>query len=143
MKLYLAHPTTSRRGVRAWELQFEKQTGVELMNPFYDTARKDIDNLDNGTSTRWDVSSDVVNADLDMIKEADGIVALVDGSISYGTTMEMVYAFQWNKPVYVICTNGHADHPWIRYHASKIFLCTGEFTSFIEGYIKEGAQNAP
>ena len=41
--------------------------------------------------------------------------------ISYGTIMEIVYAKINNKPVYSLITNGHDNHPWLKYHSKKIF----------------------
>ncbi len=41
MKFYLAHPLKIRHEIRERELEFEKNTGIELINPFYDPKGKD------------------------------------------------------------------------------------------------------
>jgi hypothetical protein len=48
MKLYLAHPFLDRYEIRLWEDTFEYRTGIELVNPFYDVNREDIDLIDAG-----------------------------------------------------------------------------------------------
>ena len=47
--LYLAHPLKMRHEVREWELDFERQTDQQLLNPFYDVdGREDIKQMDQG-----------------------------------------------------------------------------------------------
>jgi nucleoside 2-deoxyribosyltransferase len=135
MKLYLAHPIGSRKGVRSWEMEMEaKHPGLELINPFYDTERVDIHEIDAGRMSRFGVDPDgIVNADVDLIMKSDGMVAIINGDVSYGTVMEIVYAFLNHKPVYVICTNGYGKHPWLNYHATKVFIYTNDFEVFLKG----------
>ena len=67
-----------------------------------------------------------------MIASSDGVVALITGDLSYGTVQEIVYAKILNRIVYIICTNGHHNHPWIRYHSTKVFQTLEEFETFIK-----------
>lgn len=121
--LYLAHPFAAREYIRKWEQQFEERTGITLNNPFYDQDRDDVAQVDRGERKRYEhlLSSDLVRADLQFILASDGLLAVIDGSISYGTIMEIVYANVFNLPVFLIVTNGHHDHPWLKQHACDIF----------------------
>ncbi len=122
-RFYLAHPIGTRHEVRAWELEFEKRTGIELANPFYDTARTDIIAIDRGEKTPFSETLDpigIVEADLDMIDKGDGLVALVNKDVpSIGTFMEAWYAaMDADMPVYIISPNWFT-HPWLRYVADQ------------------------
>jgi len=116
---YLAHPLALRHEIREKELAFEKRTGVELINPFYDADREDIVAIDAGTMERFSEKLDfqaIVKNDLDAIDRAQGIVAIVrKGAISMGTPMEMWYTLTSLKPVFVICYDELKAHPWVLY----------------------------
>jgi len=125
---YLSHPWKSRAYVRKWELNIEKQTGITLLNPFYDEPRREVDEIDNGTREEYDLDPYmIVQRDIAAIRRCEGVVAIIDGGTSYGTIMEIVYAFSMGKPVYLICTNGQEKHPWLRYHCLTIFTSFKEF----------------
>lgn len=132
--LYLAHPFDSRKYIREWELKVEKKFDVELVNPFYDVTRDDVEKIDLGRAKRYEKLDPVklVRKDLAQIEEAMGVVAIIDGSLSYGTIMEIVYACYYRKPVYIIVTNGHIKHPWIQYHASGLFESFKEFEKWLK-----------
>ena len=132
--LYLAHPFDTRHWMRVWEKGFEKRTGVVLNNPFYDAPdREDVERIDAGRAERYEqlIASDLVLRDVKFILSNGGIVALIDGSISYGTIMEIVYAHIHNLPVYTVVTNGHENHPWLVYHSAMVFTSLGDFESFV------------
>jgi len=123
MKYYLAHPFVRRQFVRCWELNAEPKLNVELINPFYDVERKDISKEDIGTVDRY--SGDpaaIVDNDVELIQDCNGFIGIVDGSLSYGTIMEIVYAHSCFNVEHVILlvTNGEEKHPWFRYHATHI-----------------------
>ena len=108
-----------RHDVRAWELDFEKRTGVELDNPFYDTDRTDIVAIDQGKESPFGITLDfrgIVHDDLAKIDSSDGLVAFVDKTVpSIGTFMEVWYCgVQSDKPVFIISPNWDT-HPWLRY----------------------------
>lgn len=132
MTLYLAHPFDSRHKIRAWELSFEFRTGIELINPFYDTDRKDIEKIDRGEASKFDFDPfTIVTGDLELVYNADGLVAIVEGQKQIGTIMEIVYANYYKKPVYLVVTNGQERSPWLIYHATRIFTTLGDFEYFI------------
>jgi len=121
-KYYLAHPLDSRKRIRKWELEMESKYDVELINPFYDVEREEIKNIDVGRKGRYEGLDDIelVQRDVGFIANSDGIIAIIDGNISYGTIQEMVYAKILHKPVFSVITNGHHNHPWLKYHSKVI-----------------------
>ncbi len=131
-ELYLAHPLVSRHAVRKWEQGIEKRTSIQLLNPFYDVYRPDIEDLDAGVpNPRIKPPEEVVPDDLALIERTEGLVAIIDGSSSIGTYQEMVYAYLWNKPIYSIVTSGKEDHSWLVYHSTKIFTSKEAFEEWI------------
>jgi len=138
IKLYLAHPFDNRKELREWELGFEKRTGINLVNPFYDTERKDVEIIDLGIVGRYEklIPKEIVERDLDIIKNCNGVVGFITGSISYGTIMEITYNYlllslHGTHPNYLIITNGHENHPWLKHHATKIFTSKEDFETWI------------
>jgi len=137
MKLYLAHPFDARKWVREWELQLEKKLGIELFNPFYDApGRTDVEKIDGGRQERYEKidPAELVIRDLKYTHSCDGLVGIIDGSLSYGTVMEIVYANIYRLPVYLIVTNGHHKHPWLVYHSTKVFISLENFESYMNLY---------
>ena len=135
MKGYLAHPVLARKMVEEWEQEFEKETGIELVNPFVDVEREldeDLNASEAGDYTSVD-PVELVALDLQAVYTSDFTVAFVTGQRSYGTIMEIVYAFNTGKPVYIICTNGHETHPWLVYHSTMEFTSPDAFTYFMKG----------
>ena len=131
MKLYLAHPLELRKQVREKELEFERETEINLVNPFYDTERSDIKNIDSGLISREDSSLDyngIVLHDLSLIDNSDGIIAYLDNVRMVGTVCEMWHALTIGKPVYIIDKNN--GHVWVRYIAEKSYGKT--FTNWEE-----------
>ena len=133
---YMAHPFDSRDDVRPWELHLEKKFGITILNPFYDTERTDIQKIDEGRQERYQVPAErIVIPDLHCIQRCRATIASVTGDLSYGTIMEIVYAHIYHKPVFIIVTNGHEQHPWLTFHATKIFTSREQFEVFLEaGY---------
>lgn len=133
MELYLAHGYDNRKEVRSLELRLEAETGVDLINPFYDLDRDDIRAADLGEETRYErverlvkSAREIVVRDLKAIQNSDGVLAMVHGTnnpdgIQVGTFQEIVYARMiYNIPVYCYITNGHHNHPWLVYHADEV-----------------------
>ena len=133
LTLYLAHPFDERFNIREWELEFEKRTGINLINPFYDVGRADVEMIDAGRAERYEklIPEKLVERDLNNITKADGTVAFVTGALSYGTIMEMFFTRMSNKPLYSIISNGHENHPWLKYCSTKIFTNKEDFEKWI------------
>jgi len=134
---YLAHPFDTRHDIRKWELEVEKVTGLKIINPFYDTPRDDVVGIDEGRDGRYEKLDplELVPRDVRAIRKADGVIAFVTGDLSYGTIQELVYAYLDAAPVYLVCTNGHEDHPWLVYHATKVFTTREELEEFLVFHI--------
>ena len=121
-RLYLAHPFPSRHKIREWELEFEKRTGIQLVNPFYDRERHDVDKIDKGLLSPYDLKrhyKKIVEGDLKAIDGSDGVVAFHRHGIpAWGTPMEVIYtALMAKKPVFIITNK--PGHPWSLYMAWK------------------------
>lgn len=125
MKFYLAHPLASRTDIRKHELAIEKEhKDLKLINPFYDLTRDDIKKIDQGLITRWKFKkkdcSRIVEGDVEAILDSDGILAVIDDSLSYGTILEIAYAKFAHKFVVLLNLNSTHKHPWLKYHADFI-----------------------
>lgn len=133
IKLYLAHPFDFRKQAREWEIEIEKRIGIEIINPFYDVKREDIEKIDLGRTERYEKLDykELVERDVNQIVTSDGIIAMVTGHLSYGTIQEMVYAHSFHVPVYSLITNGHENHPWLKYHSDKIFTKIKSLEDFL------------
>jgi len=144
LNLYLAHSFDFRFKAREWELEFEKRTKINLINPFYDTQRTDVEKIDAGRAERYKelIPKELVERDLSIIKKSDGLVGLITGDLSYGTIMEIVYSKvledinkkknkEFTHPNYLIITNKHENHPWLKYHATEIFTSLDDFENWI------------
>ncbi len=139
MRLYLAHPIDLRKQIRKIELDIEEETGIELINPFYDLVRPEIKEIDMGKLKTCDESLDyvqIVNQDLLHIYESDGIVAFIGEHPSIGASMEIWFALSIGRPIYVV-SEKHLMHPWIRYvlevSKGKGFSTWNSFKEFIKG----------
>jgi nucleoside 2-deoxyribosyltransferase len=132
-KGYIAHPVLARKMVRDWSIKFEEATGIDLVNPFVDVEREPDEDLHKSESGNYNGvdSTAIVLMDLEALNNSDFVVAWVTGQRSYGTIMEICYAYQAKIPVYIICTNGHEDHPWLRYHATVMFTDPRQFTIYM------------
>ena len=59
--------------------------------------------------------------ELDKIDVAEADILLVNyDKPSVGTSMEIIYAWQLGKRVIVVCREGVAISPWLRYHAHHL-----------------------
>lgn len=137
MRLYLAHPTIKRKEVREWELGFEARTGIELLNPFYDgdVERQDIKEIDAGKKGIYDRTLDnkhIVEGDLSLIRESDGVLAFVPAdTLVIGTIFEITIARrEFSKPVYIVAPGSHYSHPWFIYHGCIMFDSFKDFEDY-------------
>jgi len=135
MKLYLAHPYEHLHEIREWELDFEKRSGIELINPFFDVEDRAVPEIDMPTDDRRKLTSKfykkIVTVDLREILMSDGVVARLKGHKMCGTYMEMVNATMMKKPVYSMIENDMDRHPWIKYYSTEIFTKLKELEDFL------------
>lgn len=150
MRLYFAHNFDNRREFREWELEFEKRTGIDLLNPFYDAPER-ADHFarldDEGQMTRdrleelklmsHDQCQAIVYTDLARIAFCDGLFTIIK-KVSFGTTCEICHCRASCKPVFVV-TDTYAEHPWLRVYATGIWPDLDNF----ELSAKNGELEAP
>lgn len=135
LRLYLAHSFNLRKNIRNWELDFEKRTGIELVNPFYDIKNRQTAEKQaiRSEATNWRKiypikrldEKKLVITDIRNMIYSDGVVAVL-GKDSYGTPMEMVYAKLWGRNVYTWARNGGENHPWIKFHSDYLTSRLGD-----------------
>jgi len=153
---YIAHTFGERFFVRDELIPALQKLGIKTINPFYEADggwkenRPEVklaDELEHGGGIEAEKTLkfirqikanylNIVNTDLNLIREADGLVAYMPES-STGTTCELWSCggiFKWlaeigypipeflNKPVYLITSSRRLfSHPWIRYSTVKVF----------------------
>ena len=142
---YLAHPKTSRKYIREWELKFEgKHPKIALINPFYDLegeGREDIKAWDRGEVPKKGPGYEwrLTQRDYIAICYSRGILAIVDDNSerSIGTIMEMVMARTLAKnPKLLICTKKELlNHPWLKTHFHEIYSSFEAFEKDVEKQI--------
>jgi nucleoside 2-deoxyribosyltransferase len=134
MKLYLAHGYSILKATREWELGFERRTGIDLVNPFYDLGDRSGELTKRIKKSKKECYK-IVTRDLNAIESCDGLLAMVEEKAmnSYGTAMEIQHAaWALHKPVYIISQNYWIrEHPWIKTHATKIFKNKALFEKWI------------
>lgn len=146
IRLYFANNFDDRHELRKFELKIEQVYNIELFNPFYDTDRDDVVQLDKHGATREQLRSlmadfsidsckELVERDLKEIRYSDGILTVIK-SASMGTSMEIIMAgYIYRIPIYAITKNFHT-HPWLRYIVSvtggKIFKTKNEFKAWLK-----------
>jgi len=113
--IYLAGPIRNGRRPVEWRVDI-RQSISEC--EFSDPVRRDVDPIGE--------PADVVNGDIEMIREADGmLVGWHDEVSATGTAMEMRFAFaEVDMPVVVWRrdANKRTLSPWIREHADAIHV---------------------
>jgi len=117
---------------RAFETTYRKQVKREygkkfdLIDPmiengvFVDTKKMQINH--NGATVE-----SIVETDKHLISTCDVLVAYID-QYTAGTMMEILYAYQLKKPVYLIVTPGKEFEKdiWLSYHSDNIFFDVNE-----------------
>ena len=124
MRFYLAHPIVCKDTTRTFELLFERRTGHELVNPFYDLERTDIALIDLGERDPYDGKLDydeIVVRDTNAILSSDGVIAVLPYVPTIGTICEIMLARQFNKRVIVVALHPPwRKHPWLLYFVDDI-----------------------
>ncbi len=139
--LYLAHNLNDRKKIREIELWLEANYNLKLFNPFYDSSRSDIKEIDEGKSNRWELDNkkckNIVKRDLTNLSNQHGILAIIYAP-SIGTTLEIGHARTKHKKIFVI-SEVYIDHPWLKVYADYLFRNPEEFKKWLDknGYKKE------
>lgn len=141
LKFYLSHSFETRHEVRKIEHELEKEFGIELYNPFYDSVeRQEILKVDNGEqceeilySLSLDQCAEIVNRDLSMIDKYGAVLVYIVGSVGLGTALEIGYAIT-TRHMLIIVTDKYYNHPWARYYAHFLFKDISELKAFLNEY---------
>lgn len=135
-KFYIAHSIIEREYVKGVCLKLQ-MIGIETFNPFYlsdgscrpdrpEIKRIDTGNLDPYFIKNRSKANEIVEADLGLISQSDGIIAFLK-SPSIGTSMEIFFnSYILHKPTFVI-TEKSFKHAWIMALATERFRNLDDF----------------
>ena len=144
---YYTNPTRDRHKARVLQLLIEKETGLKLVNPFYNvdgTPTAEIRAMDRNEKSPVS-SGQIVQDDKRLIKTYDGLIGYITNKTSWGSIEESFLAFEvLGKPTYLIfdpdsrgdcevcgCTNpNNPNHPWPIEHSSRVFGTIEGFIAF-------------
>lgn len=73
---------------------------------------------------------EIVRGDLDDLDNSDVVLAMAD-SPSWGTGMEIAYAYMKGKPIIVVCSAGRVS-PWLRRHALALVKTLSDAIKLLE-----------
>jgi len=146
---YLAHAASKMDEIREWQLEFQKRNPrIRFHNPFFEGKEApEIQKVKQGVITRqqhilrsnW---KEYVDDDIASVFASDGVVCNFwdEGAHSIGTPCEMMWAFIFHKPIYVIADGFRSENHWfIKYTGAQIFTSRKKFEEFIaEQYEYEG-----
>lgn len=110
MKIYLAGPINGCTDEQAngWRSQV-KAIHADVLDPMArDYRGKETESV-----------SEIVEGDKADINASDGLLAYFERP-SVGTSMEVLYAWQQNKPVVIVNKSGKPASPWLAYHSIAI-----------------------
>jgi hypothetical protein len=142
MKLYFAHPFKRRVENRRKEVDVERNTNIELFNPFYDDDGRKSDtqildrkqvydklsamDIDNVTDRECHMYIENV---INNINRCDAVLAVpCDGD--YDVSFIILLSNSIGKPVYVI-TEAFKDCPWFRVFSKCIFRDWNAFKAYL------------
>lgn len=139
-QFYFTNPTDDRHRAKKLQAHIEQRLEglIKLDNPFYDKngdPTPEIRSLDRGEKTSLS-ENDIVEMDVDKIKENDGLIGWITNKTSWGSIQEASITYrEMHKPVYLIfdpqtqstaCECGtknpnNPKHPWAKKHSTRIF----------------------
>jgi len=103
---------------------------VNLLNPMSITHLEVIDNIGKNEYDTY-----IVRRDKKLILSSDILVAyLGDQGSTWGTTMEIIFAYENGVPVYVIDTTlgmKNYNDAWVKFHTKKVFDSITECFEYI------------
>ena len=139
-KFYLAHSTESKKRIRKWEQKFEEDTGIQLLNPFFDC---EIEGTNSGKAGKevypkmGEKVTSLYEGCLNQIAKKDilGGVIIVDDNWTWGTPAEQATLWLLSKLVYTISLKEDRDydnHPVLRKYSNKIFHSLSDFERWMD-----------
>lgn len=148
MKAYLAHPFSTM----AWGFEFMKkleEIGITVIDPFNRPGQAELNKVEaqNRNAQGKVVGSveftkqqnrEIVEIDMIKVRQADIVIAVVNGDDSKGTHMEFMGAsFFFHMPCFVLYTQPGRIHPWYAYLARGIARTETELLDMLKAYIAE------
>jgi len=146
--LYLAHPVEMRHYALERLREYEKIYNIKIVSPFYEIYRKEILILDSLKTKKemvqykktWTraMKKKIVEIDLELIRECDGVLAYIPYP-TIGTSMEIQFAHDIKKPIYIISRKRYSDHAWISTYKTEVFPTFSSFNKWLlqkEKYIR-------
>ncbi len=126
IKVYLAGYV----GESEFRKKFKEVDIIDAIDPIEQSKElyRDIFNNYNEESVKK-----IVENDKKLILESDLLIAYIRIGPTAGTSMEIMYAFEHNIPVYIIDPTGRwKTDIWYNYHATRIFKSNDECIEFFE-----------
>ena len=115
LKVYLSG-CSDEKGYRKYVIDKYGKV-LDLLDPM--TLTWDQVNSDIGKNSR---ANYIVIRDKKLILESNIVVAYIKVGSTFGTTMEIIYAYSNGIPIYLIDeTKKFRENPWVVFHSSKVF----------------------
>lgn len=113
MTVYLCGPINGRTDAECnnWRSEAKRLLG---MHATVDPMRRDYRGAEAANA------AEIVRLDKADIDDCDTVLAWFDRP-SVGTAMEILYAWERFRPVFVVDVSGKPLSPWISYHAEAVF----------------------
>jgi nucleoside 2-deoxyribosyltransferase len=131
---YLAHPFSTM----AWGFEFTKKLeaiGIKVIDPF---DRPGKERLNRPVGLPKEQSKEIVVTDMIKVRQADILIAIVDGSDSKGTHMEFMGAsFFLHMPCFTLYTESVKVHPWYVALSYSIARTEEELLEQLKAYLIE------
>lgn len=91
--------------------------GLEKLKPSQEIGDIDTENFD---PEKYILDSEIVNSDKLEISRSDAVLVGLYDVIARGTSMEIMYAFMMDIPVYVWTIDYQDASPWVTHHAEIV-----------------------
>jgi len=147
-KAYLAHPFSTM----AWGFEFSKKLeaiGITVIDPFNRPGQEELNKIEEQNRNRMgrvvgsvefsqQQNREIVEIDMVKVRQADIVIAVVDGSDSKGTHMEfMGAAFFLHMPCFTLYSQKGRIHPWYAHLSRAIARTEDELLEILKKYLAE------
>src|SRR6266566_4730220 len=145
---YLAHPFSTM----TWGFEFAPKLnaiGIEVIDPFNRPGQAELNKVEEkNRNAKGQVvgtveftkqqNKEIVLIDMVKVRQADILIAVVNGDDSKGTHMEFMGAtFFLHMPAFVLYTQQGRIHPWYAHLARGVARTEEELLKMLETYLAE------